>query len=293
MTLKPLTAPTAYEPKIVQLSLDLIRRDGGTQSRAALNSTVAGDYAKAMRDGAKFPEPVVFYGPDNREGATDLASYYWLAAGFHRCHAYEENGTQAIFCKVYEGTVREAILYSVGENHRHGFQRTNEDKRRAVRLLLSDRLWATRTDGWIAEKCRVSPPFVGHLRAALENERHLRQAHDLHASKNGTSSLETVSSDNGPSAPPPPPEDSERPREGRDRNGGTRTLRTENVGKGTKAKIKPVLVETELEQIAKKMAQIVRSIPKAVRQAKALGWTWEKFVEENQKLWDEIPVTTE
>lgn len=40
----------------------------------------------------------------------------------------------------------------------------------------------------------------------------------------------------------------------------------------------------------KRELQIKRSIPKAVRQAKDLGWTWEEYVEANRKVWDEIPM---
>ena len=60
---------------------------------------------------------------------------------------------------------RDAILYSVGANAAHGLRRTQEDKRRAVELLLRDDEWSKKSNRWIADACRVDHKTVSKLRA--------------------------------------------------------------------------------------------------------------------------------
>jgi hypothetical protein len=51
---------------------------------------------------------------------------------------------------------RDALLFSVGANAIHGHRRTNEDKRRAVDVLLNDPEWRVWNDSEIARRCGVS-----------------------------------------------------------------------------------------------------------------------------------------
>jgi N6-adenosine-specific RNA methylase IME4 len=139
------------------LAVDLIRTDGGTQTRAALYENVVNDYATAIGEGAVFPPVVVFH-----DGET-----YWLADGFHRYGAHKQCGLVEIDAEIRQGTRRDAVLYSVGANSSHGLRRTNEDKRRAVLMLLEDSEWTRWSDNAIAEKCGVSHPFVGRIRSSL------------------------------------------------------------------------------------------------------------------------------
>lgn len=134
-----------------------IRTDGGTQSRAGLNEATVDEYAEAIEAGAKFPPMVVFYDGEHN----------WLADGFHRHAGYVKAGVEMVGADVRQGTVRDAILYSVGANATHGLPRTNADKRRAVETLLRDEEWSARSDNWIAKQCCVSQPFVGKLRSQL------------------------------------------------------------------------------------------------------------------------------
>lgn len=135
-------------------SIDLIRLDGGTQSRAQIDQTTVDAYAESIRSDAVFPPVVVFY--DGKE--------YWLADGFHRVQAYKQEGCVTIGADIRSGTRREAILYSVGANASHGLRRSNADKRRAVETLLRDEEWSKKSDRWIAEKCGVDHRFVGNAR---------------------------------------------------------------------------------------------------------------------------------
>lgn len=138
------------------VDLSLIRTDGGTQPRAAIDTQLVETYAEDMANGATFPPLVVFF-----DGVA-----HWLADGFHRFYAARGCGLAEFECDLRQGTVRDAILFSVSANAVHGLRRTNEDKRRAVLTLLNDEKWAAWSDREIARHCRVSPTFVGANRPA-------------------------------------------------------------------------------------------------------------------------------
>jgi hypothetical protein len=144
----------------IELPLDKIRLDGGTQSRAQIDWVTVQEYADAMRAGATFPPIVVFF-----DGQT-----YWNADGFHRVHATQAAGFPAILAEIHQGTQRDAVLYSVGANANHGLRRTQEDKRNAVKRLFSDDDWRKWSDNEIARRCGVSVPFVGKLRKELSQQ---------------------------------------------------------------------------------------------------------------------------
>ncbi len=138
----------------MKLALDVVRTDGGTQSRAAISAETVAEYAEAIRRGEALPPVVVFH--DGTE--------YWLADGFHRLAAFREAGESELACDVRQGTVRDAILHSVGANAAHGLPRTKADKRRAVEVLLRDEEWSQWNDREIARRAGVSHTFVSKLR---------------------------------------------------------------------------------------------------------------------------------
>lgn len=142
------------------LPMDVIRIDGGTQSRSRIHEDVVAMYALAMAEGAAFPPGVAFF--DGKD--------YWLADGFHRYHALRSNKKASMVCRVANGTVRDAILYSYGANGMHGMQMTNEDKRRIVLEMLNDFEWGEWSDREIARKCHVSHVFVSKLRNGMQTE---------------------------------------------------------------------------------------------------------------------------
>lgn len=138
-----------------KLNLNAIRIDGGTQSRVEINNEAVSDYAEALKVGIEFPAIVVFH-----DGAD-----HWLADGFHRYHAHKQAGKASILADVRDGTVRDAVLYSLGANCTHGLRRSNADKRKSVATLLADPEWAKWSDRKIAELCGVTHPFVAGIRA--------------------------------------------------------------------------------------------------------------------------------
>jgi hypothetical protein len=140
---------------------DLIRADGGTQPREALDMHVVAEYAEAMRGGAVFPAVDVFF--DGKD--------YWLADGFHRLQATQDAGLEEVHANVRAGTQRDALLFSLGANATHGLPRTNADKRRAVTTMLVDDEWQSLSDSEIARRCHVSQPFVGKVREELTTQK--------------------------------------------------------------------------------------------------------------------------
>lgn len=139
------------------LRIDNICTDGGTQSRAQMNWLTVTDYAAEMAEGATFPPVVVFH-----DGAV-----YWLADGFHRIEAAKRLGLVDIDADVRAGSQRDALLYSVGANAKHGLRRRNEDKRRAVELLLGDAEWGQWSNREIARQCAVSESLVRQVRDSI------------------------------------------------------------------------------------------------------------------------------
>jgi hypothetical protein len=146
--------------KILMLSLAKIRLDGGTQLRCELDSATVARYAEHLKDGGQLPPGVVFH--DGKD--------YWAADLFHRWHAHERAGRKHMEVRVLEGTRRDAILYAAGCNAEHGLARSDEDKRKAVRTLLTDPEWSQWNNVEIARRCRVSPTMVWNHRQALADE---------------------------------------------------------------------------------------------------------------------------
>jgi hypothetical protein len=141
----------------VSLEIKKIRRDGGTQPRAELNQDTIAEYAEDMQNGDDFPPGLVFH------DGTD----YWLARGFTRTAAAESIGWTEFDYIVRQGTRRDAVLFSVGENADHGLRRTNDDKRRAVLVMLQDDEWGQLSSEIIAKYCRVSHTLVNNIRRSL------------------------------------------------------------------------------------------------------------------------------
>ncbi len=138
----------------MNISLDKIRIDCGTQSREAINPNTIVEYTEAILSGAVFPSVTVFF------DGTD----YYLADGFHRYFATKSAGSPGIEALVINGTLRDAILHSLSANHDHGLRRTNADKRKSVITMLEDFEWQDWSDREIAKYCKVGNSLVSQIR---------------------------------------------------------------------------------------------------------------------------------
>jgi len=141
----------------MKLRLSQIRIDGGTQPRDSIDQNVVSEYNHALMNGAVFPAIDVFFDGIN----------YYLADGFHRYFAHKSAVAPEIEANIHTGTKRDAVLFSVGVNDKHGLRRTQADKRKAVLILLTDEEWSQWSDREIANKCHVSHPFVSKIREEL------------------------------------------------------------------------------------------------------------------------------
>ncbi len=150
-------------PSIVEyLTLDEIRRDGGTQPRAAIDLKHVKLLEEQMSEGFVLEAIAVFYDGES----------YWLADGFHRWQAHHNRSEEVIACVIHQGSRRDAVLYSVGANadHKPALPRSRMDKRRAVTTLLQDPEWKEWSNCQIANACRVNEKTVRNIRKTLTTE---------------------------------------------------------------------------------------------------------------------------
>ena len=151
------------------IRLNQICIDGGTQQRVKINPEIVSEYSESMKCGAKFPPVILFF---------DGAQYH-LADGFHRYWASKEAEILDILADVRDGFSRDAILFSTGANGTHGMRLSNEDKRKAVGIMLADKEWSNWADDRIAKHCHVTRQFVHKLRSELTVIPHQKSVNSL------------------------------------------------------------------------------------------------------------------
>jgi hypothetical protein len=144
------------EPQILQIC-DIVL-DDNIYSRHSLDESHIVELYDDLKLNAQFPPIEVFL---------DEIGNYYLVDGLHRLKAYIKSNRDKIEAFIYNGSHRDALLYSVGVNASHGKRRTNKDKIKSVTKLLKDKEWLQWSDGKIAAMCSVSQPFVSKLRREL------------------------------------------------------------------------------------------------------------------------------
>lgn len=142
------------------IAIDLIKQSSALQPRAKMDTGIIDEYTEAMKAGATFPAVTIF------QVDQDL----YLVDGYHRFLAAQGAKAQKILADIRPGTMREAILFSAGVNATHGIRRNNEDKRRAVSVLLKDKEWGKWADTKIADTCFVSVDLVADVRKSILGE---------------------------------------------------------------------------------------------------------------------------
>ncbi len=170
----------------MQLRIDQIRMDGGTQPRTRLSSATIDEYAQAMMDGMIFPPVEVYH--DGIE--------YWLADGFHRVQAALKADMTVIEAAITQGTVADAQWHSFSANKAHGLQRTNEDKEQAVRAALRHTKAAGLSDREIARHLGVHGTTVGKYRAEMVSSAEIQQI-DTRTVSRGDSSYKQATANIG------------------------------------------------------------------------------------------------
>lgn len=164
-------------PEVVPVAM--IRTDGSTQIRVKMSPETIESYKELY-------ESAWEKAADETENGTDVMevfeyplppvilfyddTHYWPADGFHRAAACRQAGIAVINAIVLKGTQRDALLYAIGANAEHGLQRTNQDKRNAVRQLLSDPEWKDLGPTTLAAYARVSRRFVYNVSLEMDAE---------------------------------------------------------------------------------------------------------------------------
>jgi hypothetical protein len=140
---------------IERLKLTAIAVDFAIQPReSGLSQEHVEDIAAAYRDGADVPRPRVW----------KIGTTHKLSRGFHRVEAAKRAGLTDLECEVFTGTEAECIVDAAGSNNDHGMKRTNADKRRSLKMVLS--VHPDWSDRRIAEAIWVSHEFVRQNRPA-------------------------------------------------------------------------------------------------------------------------------
>lgn len=127
--------------------------------RERISDEIILEYAAAFHAKEVFPPPILYKPKDSK--------LFLIADGWHRLRAAQTCEMKALPCDVREGSYRDALACACGCNAKHGFRRTNEDKRKTVKTALGT--WPEESDHSIAKRCIVSHVFVGKLRA-MQNE---------------------------------------------------------------------------------------------------------------------------
>jgi len=142
----------------MKINIDKIRIDGDTQSREKIKEETVLDYVEKMQGGEIFPPIKLFHDGIN----------YWLADGFHRMFASKRADIKEISCDISKGTKRDAWIYSLGANDKHGLPRSNADKRRSIHRAINDIELCSLSDREIAKICNVSNMMIGRYRKELQ-----------------------------------------------------------------------------------------------------------------------------
>lgn len=133
------------------------------QVRVETSSEKVDEYAEGMGRGEEFPPILVFYDADLDE--------FYVVDGFHRLLAHRKaRPNDRILVEQRLGTRKDARWAAIAANHSHGMQRTNADKRNAVRLAILDphaRHMSTRE---IARHAGVSRQLSGDVRAEMARD---------------------------------------------------------------------------------------------------------------------------
>lgn len=137
------------------IDTSVVRIDGDTQPRTAINPGIVQEYAEALEAGVEFPAVTVVH-----DGAT-----YWLVDGFHRFHAHRRLNRPQINAEVIAGELTDARWLSVAANKAHGLRRNPGDIAKAVTGAL--KLRPDLSNRAIADHVGVNETTVRRYREVL------------------------------------------------------------------------------------------------------------------------------
>jgi hypothetical protein len=125
--------------------------DSRYQPRVTIDTGLVQEYAELMSSGwGTFPAVEVFR----------IGKELYVVDGFHRVKAALLANVGTIPANIRQGTPDDALLFCVRANSTHGLRRSNQDKRRAVEMLLDHPVFSRMGSKKIAEYAGVSSPMV-------------------------------------------------------------------------------------------------------------------------------------
>lgn len=148
-------ASPAGAQRLPEMRPSKIRRHPLLLMRAAgLDEGHVRELEEVLKSGGRFKDPnVVFFDGE----------VYWNAAGNHR-HEAALRQNALLDVDVRNGSFDDAVEFAAGSNYDHGLKRSDNDKRLAVVTLLANAKNFGLSDGLLAKKAHVTPPFVGDVR---------------------------------------------------------------------------------------------------------------------------------
>lgn len=159
-------AMSGEQPRTTTLSVNMIRRDGGTQPRQGMNEDAVTDYVAALAEGAAFPPVDVMFD----------GSVYWLFDGFHRVEAHLRSDRVIIMANIYNGTLEDAQWRSYAANQTHGLRRSTADKERAIRQALKHPKAPGLSDRELGRHLGVDNKTIAKYRGEMESTAEIPQS---------------------------------------------------------------------------------------------------------------------
>lgn len=115
------------------------------------------EYAASMRRGDYFPPCVAFW-----DGSELI-----LASGFLRCRALKRANLEFVTVDVRRGDKRDATLFAVGSNSKHGRRLTERDRRWKLEIFLKEPGLRDLSNEDLARKFGFTPGAVEEMRRGL------------------------------------------------------------------------------------------------------------------------------
>lgn len=138
--------------------------DAGTQMRDATDETIIEEYTGVAKAAKKAEEPQPFPAVDVFSDPSSGAVI--LADGFKRYAAHKGAKLDEIKANIRLGTERDAILFAIGANNKHGERRSAGTLKNCVLALCKDPEWTKMSDRAMAEVIGCAPGTVANYRPA-------------------------------------------------------------------------------------------------------------------------------
>lgn len=152
-------------PELKTVKIEEVVMLPDVQIRCRISSKTVDSYAEQIHEGVEFPPIDVFLDAEKR---------YIIGDGAHRFLASQKNEAEKIRITIHECKPEEALSraleLSVLQNAKHGLFLSREDRRNAIKKLLSDPMFRRKGDSPLAKMVGVSGGTVAEVRREMAGE---------------------------------------------------------------------------------------------------------------------------